>query len=93
MEDAGLFAAAHKCLLFDTGISWERIGEYAPPANGGSVDAIFTGLKVVDVFSWLAEVVEPLRVLLEEHMGEFNAGPNELRRIERLWRKHGRASR
>ena len=48
LEDAGLFAAAHKCLLFDTGISWERIGEYAPPADGGSVDAIFQG------FTWTA---------------------------------------
>ena len=52
LEDAGFFAAAHKCLFFDTEISWcgkvylggtgvsrlgafERIGEHAPPTDGG----------------------------------------------------------
>ena len=52
LEDASLFAAALKCLFFDTEILWcgkvylggqtsvsrpgafERIGEYAPPAEG-----------------------------------------------------------
>ena len=51
LGDAGLFAAAHKCLFIGTDISWcekvygtidvsrpgalERIGEHARPADGG----------------------------------------------------------
>ena len=41
----------------------------------------------------LAEVIEPLRVLLEDHMGEFNAGPSKSRQIVRSRRKHGSATR
>ena len=62
---------------------FERIGEHAPPADGGGEHMQF--LQAVNwlraSLSRLAEVVDPLRVQLEEHMGEFNAGPNESHQI------------
>ena len=49
LEDTGLFAAAHRCLFFDTKIvwcgkgssggqvphDWERLSGLSPPADGG----------------------------------------------------------
>ena len=111
LEDAGLFAAAHKCLFFDTEVSWcgkvysrgqvshdrERSSGLASmrrPQTAGEL------MQVLQAVNWLrtplprlVEVVEFLRVLLEEPMGEFSAGPSESRRIGRSRRKHGSASR
>ena len=87
LKDAGLFAAAHKCLFFDTEISWcgkvysggqvfhdrERSSGLASMRRPQTAGELMQFLQAVN---WLraslprlAEVVEPLRVLLAEHMG------------------------
>ncbi|CAB1118666.1 unnamed protein product [Ectocarpus sp. CCAP 1310/34] len=62
LEDKGIFAAAHKCLFFDTKIK----------CCGKAVNWLRTSLPR------LAEVVEPLRRLLEEHMA---SAPRRTKRI------------
>ena len=86
LENAGLFAAAHKCIFFDTEISWyenvysggqvshdrERLSGLASmrlPQTAGEL------MQFLQAVNWLrtslfrlAEVVESLQVLLEEHM-------------------------
>ena len=87
LEDAGLFAAAHKCLFYNTEMSWcgkrysrgqvfhdrEHLSVLASmhrPQTAGEL------MQLLQAVNWLrtslprlAEVVEPVRVLLEEHMG------------------------
>ncbi|CAM9747557.1 unnamed protein product, partial [Sphacelaria rigidula] len=90
LKDAGLFAAAHKCMFYYTQITWcgkvlsggmvahdrERLSGLANmrrPQTAGEL--IFYFMQFLQAVNWLrtsvprlAEVVEPLRLLLEEHM-------------------------
>ena len=57
-------------------------------------------MQILQAIHWLRtslprlpEVVEPLRVLLEEDMAGFNAGPSESHQIGQSRRKHGRTTR
>ena len=86
LEDAGLFAAAHKCMFYDTQITWcgkvfsggqvahdrERLSGLANLRRPRTAGELMQFLQAVN---WLrtslprlAEVVEPLRLLLEEHL-------------------------
>ena len=89
LEDAGLSAAAHKCLFFDTEISWcgkmysggqvfhdrehlSGLTSMHRPQTAGEL------MQFLQAVNWLRtslprleEVVKPLRVLLEEHLGRI----------------------
>ena len=86
LEDAGLFAAAHKRLFFGTEIWWcgmvysggrviydrERLSRFASMRRPQVAGELMRFLQAVNwlrtSLSRLSEVVEPLRVLLEDHM-------------------------
>ena len=87
LKAAGLSAAAHKCLFFDTEISWcgkmysggqvfhdrEHLSGLASMRRPQTADELMQFLQAVNWLRMslprLAEVVEPLRVLLEENLG------------------------
>ena len=86
LEGAGRFAATHKCLFFDTEISWcgsvysrgqvshdrEVLSGLVSMRRSQTASGLMQFLHAVNWLRttrpWLAEVVEPLRVLLEEHL-------------------------
>eukprot|EP00903_Cladosiphon_okamuranus_P015655 g14457.t1 len=81
LEDVGMYAAAHKCTFFETSITWYgKVYSYDPERSSGLAnmrrpETAGELMQLLQAVNWLctsvprlAEVVWPLRVLLQELM-------------------------